>query len=68
MVGSAIVRRLEQEDCKILKISRQDLNLLNQSATESWMEKNKPEIIILAAKVGGIKYNMKHKAAFFMKT
>ena len=65
MVGSAVVRRLEQEDCKILKISRQDLNLLNQSATESWMEKNKPEIIILAAaKVGGIKYNMKHKAAF----
>ena len=49
MVGSAIVRRLEQEDCKILKISRQDLNLLNQSATESWMEKNKPEIIIMAA-------------------
>ena len=65
MVGSAIVRRLEDEDCKILKVARKELNLLDQHSTESWMKKNKPEIIILAAaKVGGIKYNMLNKSSF----
>ena len=65
MVGSAIVRRLEDEDCKILTVARKELNLLDQHSTESWMKKNKPEIIILAAaKVGGIKYNMLNKSSF----
>ena len=65
MVGSAIVRRLEEEDCTILKVARKELNLLDQHSTESWMKTNKPEIIILAAaKVGGIKYNMLNKSSF----
>ena len=63
MVGSAIVRRLEDEDCKILTVARKELDLLDQHSTKSWMKKNKPEIIILAAaKVGGIKYNMLNKS------
>ncbi len=65
MVGSAIVRKLNKEGCNILKASRKELNLMNQSSTEKWIEKNKPEIIILAAaKVGGIKFNMLNKADF----
>ncbi len=65
MVGSAIVRKLDKEGCNILKATRKELNLMNQSSTEKWIEKNKPEIIILAAaKVGGIKFNMLNKAAF----
>ena len=65
MVGSAIVRRLESEECKILKVNSKELNLLDQNATETWMKKNKPDIIILAAaKVGGIKYNMLNKSSF----
>tara|TARA_B100000029_G_scaffold463247_1_gene496382 strand:+ start:700 stop:1638 length:939 start_codon:yes stop_codon:yes gene_type:complete len=65
MVGSAIVRKLNKEGCNILKANRKELNLMNQSSTEKWIEKNKPEIIILAAaKVGGIKFNMLNKADF----
>ena len=65
MVGSAIVRRLEKENCKILKVDKRELNLINQKSTEEWIFYNKPEIIILAAaKVGGIKFNMQNKAAF----
>ncbi len=65
MVGSAIVRRLKKENCKILKVEKKDLNLLDQKSTEEWICKNKPEIIIIAAaKVGGIKINMQNKAAF----
>ena len=65
MVGSAIVRRLEKENCKILKVAKRELDLINQKSTEEWLFYNKPEIIILAAaKVGGIKFNMQNKAAF----
>ena len=65
MVGSAIVRRLKKENCKILKVEKKELNLLDQKSTEEWICKNKPEIIIIAAaKVGGIKINMQNKAAF----
>ena len=65
MVGSAIVRRLKNEDCEILKVSKKELNLLDQNSTETWMNKNRPDIIILAAaKVGGIKYNMLNKSSF----
>ncbi len=65
MVGSAIVRRLKKENCKILKVEKKELNLLDQKSTEEWICKNQPEIIIIAAaKVGGIKINMQNKAAF----
>ena len=65
MVGSAIVRRLEKENCKILKVDKRELNLVNQKSTEEWIFYNKPEVIILAAaKVGGIKFNMQNKASF----
>lgn len=65
MVGSAILRKLQKEKCKILRVGKAELNLLNQHATKEWMEENKPDIIILAAaKVGGIKYNMQNRSAF----
>ena len=39
--------------------------MLDQDATDRWIKKNKPEVIILAAaKVGGIKFNMLNKASF----
>ena len=34
MVGSAIVRRLKKENCKILKVEKKELNLLDQKSTE----------------------------------
>ena len=65
MVGSAILRRLEKEKCKILKVEKSEVNLTNQKLTQEWMQDNKPDIVILAAaKVGGIKYNMLNKSSF----
>ena len=65
MVGSAILRKLKKEGCDILTVEKKNLNLLNQIETESWIKKYEPKIIILAAaKVGGIKFNMLNKASF----
>ena len=58
MVGSAIVRRLRSEDCTILVEDRQDLDLTRQAETESWLERMKPDVVVVAAaRVGGIAYN-----------
>lgn len=58
MVGSALLRRLEQEDCTLLTIERQDLDLTRQEQVEKWMLKTRPEAVFLvAAKVGGIVAN-----------
>lgn len=66
MVGSALVRRLEQEKpAKILKTTRNDLDLLRQSDVETWTFENKPDAIFLAAaKVGGIVANDTYPAQF----
>jgi len=65
LVGSAVVRRLEQENCKVLKATRQEMDLCNQSAVKDWIAENKPDAIILAAaKVGGILANDSYPADF----
>ena len=65
MVGSALVRRLESEDCEILTTTRQEVNLVRQSEVEAWMADHKPEaVFIAAAKVGGIYANDTQPAAF----
>ncbi len=58
MIGSAIVRRLANEDCEILAIGRDGLYLRDQSATETWISDHKPDAIFMAAAtVGGIQAN-----------
>ncbi|TPG51619.1 GDP-L-fucose synthase family protein [Sphingomonas glacialis] len=58
MVGSAVVRALENEGRKVLTVSRQELDLSDQDAVHAWVNKNKPtSIIFCAAKVGGIMAN-----------
>jgi GDP-L-fucose synthase len=58
LVGSAIVRRLKTEPCTIVTAGRGKVDLCDQAATEHWMERNKPDAIVLAAaKVGGILAN-----------
>ncbi|MGH1419724.1 MAG: GDP-L-fucose synthase [Hyphomicrobiaceae bacterium] len=65
MVGSAILRRLADEDCLILTATRKEVDLLNQAAVEQWMANNKPEVVFLcAAKVGGIVANNTLRAEF----
>lgn len=65
MVGAAIVRRLAQENCTVLTASRQELDLINQQAVTAWMEKNRPQVVVVAAaKVGGIHANSTLPADF----
>lgn len=65
MVGSAIIRRLMQEECEILTVSKNQLDLRNQSIVQIWLKQNKPEVIFLAAaKVGGIHANRQYPAEF----
>lgn len=58
MVGSALLRRLEREDCILLVADRETVNLTRQDAVEEWMRETRPQAIFLAAaKVGGILAN-----------
>ncbi len=65
MVGSAIVRRLRQEDCEILTVGRNEVDLKDQAATSAWIARVKPQAVFLAAaKVGGILANDTRPAEF----
>ena len=66
MVGSATVRRLEQEEgVEILTASRADMDLTRQDEVEKWMAANKPDVVfVTAAKVGGILANDTYPAQF----
>lgn len=65
MVGSALVRRLQDENCEILRASREQVDLTRQAEVERWMAANKPQVIFLAAaKVGGIVANDTYPAEF----
>ncbi len=66
LVGSAITRRLTDLGfTNLIKKTRAELDLLNQSAVESFFAKEKPEYVFCAAaKVGGIWANKTEKADF----
>ena len=66
MVGSAIVRRLQQEEnVEILTTERSEVDLVNQADVKNWVADNKPDAIFLAAaKVGGIHANDSYPADF----
>ncbi len=65
MVGRAVVRALEKEDCTILTAERGDADLTRQSDVENWMQAQKPDaVIVCAARVGGILANDSYPADF----
>lgn len=65
MVGSAIVRRLDREDCEVLTVSRAEADLTRQEEVERWMLANRPHAVFMAAaKVGGIMANKTYPADF----
>ena len=58
MVGSALARRLAEEDCEILTVSRAEVDLRNQKAVDSWFGEHRPQAVFhAAARVGGILAN-----------
>tara|TARA_B100000212_G_scaffold271903_1_gene211301 strand:- start:3007 stop:4032 length:1026 start_codon:yes stop_codon:yes gene_type:complete len=75
MVGSAVKRALLKNDLtrqlsniKIVSPKRYELDLFDQTSVNIWFEKNKPDIVILAAaKVGGIEANSSYPADFLIE-
>jgi GDP-L-fucose synthase len=65
MVGSALMRRLADEQTEILTVSRKEVDLTKQADVLRWMTSKKPDVVFLAAaKVGGILANSKFPAQF----
>ena len=65
MVGSALVRQLETENCSVLTVGRDALDLRDPGAVRAWIKANAPQAVILAAaKVGGIVANDSWPADF----
>lgn len=67
MVGSALVRRLERENCAILTVDRTIVDLRDQVGVLAWMREARPDVVFLAAaKVGGILANDSHPVDFLL--
>ena len=66
MVGNAICRQLKQQSgVEIITRTRKELDLCDQSAIQEFMRSEKPdEVILAAAKVGGIHANNTFPAEF----
>src|SRR5215831_7280261 len=67
MVGSALVRRFEAEGFANLLTRDRSLELMNESAVATFLQTEKPTVVILAAaKVGGIKANNDYPVEFLL--
>ena len=66
MVGSAIVKKLEEQgDVNIITRKRSELDLLDQSKVRNFFDKERPnQVYMAAAKVGGINANNSYPAEF----
>ena len=66
MVGSAIVRTLQQQgQTNLVTRTHAELDLTNQAAVQAFFEKEKPtQVYLAAAKVGGIHANNTYPADF----
>lgn len=65
MVGGAIARRLQAEDCTVVTVDRRTLDLTRQAETETWLANTRPDVVVVAAaRVGGIAYNNAYPVEF----
>ena len=66
MVGSALVRKLEQDETvELVTRDRTELNLLDQAAVQAFFkQENIDQVYLAAAKVGGIHANSTYPAEF----
>jgi GDP-L-fucose synthase len=68
MAGSAICRALQRSGySNLLTATRQELDLENGTAVQTWFEAHRPAVVVLAAaKVGGIQANDSYPADFLL--
>ena len=65
MVGSAICRKLQNNDFELITASREDLDLTNQNQVREFFNVHKfDQVYLAAAKVGGIYANNRYPAEF----
>jgi GDP-L-fucose synthase len=65
LAGSAIVKAFELQGQEVIGINRSVVNLMNAKATEDFISKSKPSLIVdAAAKVGGIGANNSYPVEF----
>jgi GDP-L-fucose synthase len=65
LAGSAIVNAFESQGQEVIGINRSVVDLMNARATEEFITKSKPSLIVdAAAKVGGIGANNSHPVEF----
>ena len=58
MVGSAVCRRLSEENCEVLTASRSEVDLRDPHATSDFFKRCRPDgVVFAAARVGGIHAN-----------
>lgn len=68
MVGSAVARRLEAENCEILVARHDVVDLEERSAVERFLAENRPHAVVMAAaKVGGILANDRNPVEFLQR-
>lgn len=67
MVGRNIAENTDMSHFNLLTPSRQELNLLDRSSVDSYMQSHKPDFIIhCAGIVGGIQANIAHPVQFLV--
>ena len=65
MVGSAICRQLQNQNCEVITASRKELDLTNQAHVKKFFAAHKfDQVYLAAAKVGGIHANNTYPAEF----
>ena len=65
LVGSALVRRLQSEGCRIVTAPRETVDLRQPEQVDRWMRDVRPQAVFLAAaRVGGIHANSTRPAEF----
>ena len=65
MVGSALVRALEDADIRVITATRDQLDLTDAGAVDDFYAEQRPEAVIFAAaKVGGIEANRSYPVEF----
>jgi GDP-L-fucose synthase len=68
MVGSAVARRLEAENCVILFAPRDTVDLEERSDVERFLAEHRPHAVVMAAaKVGGILANDRNPVEFLQR-
>ena len=69
LVGSAIVRKLTADGfTNLVTCDRRELDLANEAAVTAFFDRERPDIVVLAAaKVGGIKANNDYPVEFLLE-